>query len=128
MPIYRLLVINPGSTSTKIGVFDNENPILVETLRHSTEELLPYKTIFEQFDFRKDVILKVLNEKGIDIKTLSGVVGRGGLLKPIESGTYGVTPKMLEDLKLGISGQHASNIGGVIANEIAKKSGEGALI
>jgi len=119
MPAYRILAINPGSTSTKIAVYDNENPVLIETLRHSAEELAPYKTIFEQFNFRKDVILKVLEEKGIEIGTLNAVVGRGGMLKPIESGTYRVNGLMLEDLKVGFSGQHASNLGGVIANEIA---------
>lgn len=119
MSTYRMLIINPGSTSTKIAVYDNESPILVETLRHSSEELAPYKTIFDQFNFRKQVILNVLKEKGIDINTLNAVVGRGGLLKPIESGTYRVNAHMLEDLKVGVSGQHASNLGGVIANEIA---------
>lgn len=117
---YRLLIINPGSTSTKIGVYEDENPILVETLRHSSEEIGKYAGIYEQFEFRKDVILKVLKEKDFDIKTLNAVVGRGGLLKPIEGGTYSVNEKMLEDLKVGVQGQHASNLGGIIANEIAK--------
>lgn len=114
-----MLIINPGSTSTKIAVYDNETPILVETLRHSSEELAPFKTIFDQYNFRKEVILKVLSEKGIDINSLSTVVGRGGLLKPIESGTYKVNSTMLEDLRSGGIVQHASNLGGVIANEIA---------
>lgn len=118
--MYRMLVINPGSTSTKIAVFDDLNPVFVETLRHSTEELAPYKTIFEQYDFRKNVILKAVKEKGIDINTLNAVVGRGGLLKSIEGGTYCVNDAMLKDLKVGVQGQHASNLGGIIAYEIAK--------
>lgn len=117
---YRLLIINPGSTSTKIGVYEDENPILVETLRHSSEEIGKFATIVDQFEFRKDVILNVLKEKNFDINTLSAVVGRGGLLKSIEGGTYNVNDIMIEDLRIGVQGQHASNLGGIIANEIAK--------
>jgi butyrate kinase len=118
--MYRMLIINPGSTSTKIAVYDDLNAVFVETLRHSAEEIGQYKTIFEQYDFRKDVILMAVKEKGIDIKSLNAVVGRGGLLKPIEGGTYAVDEGMLEDLKVGVMGQHASNLGGVIAYEMAK--------
>ncbi|MGY0373470.1 butyrate kinase [Clostridium sp. JNZ J1-5] len=117
---YKLLIINPGSTSTKIGVYDDENQILEETLRHSSEEIEKYEHIYDQFEFRKQVILNVLKEKNFDINTLDAVVGRGGLLRPIEGGTYAVNEKMLEDLKSGVQGQHASNLGGIIANEIAK--------
>lgn len=116
---YKQLIINPGSTSTKIGIYDDENPILVETLRHSAEEIGKYKEIYDQLEFRKEVILKVLEEKAFDIKELSGVVGRGGLLKPIEGGTYSVNDAMIKDLKQGVLGQHASNLGGIIAHEIA---------
>jgi butyrate kinase len=116
----RLLIINPGSTSTKIGVYEDETPLLVETLRHSTEEISKYNSIFEQFAFRKEVILNVLKEDNFDINTLNAIVGRGGLLKPIEGGTYAVNDIMLEDLKVGVLGQHASNLGGIIANEIGK--------
>ena len=117
----KILAINPGSTSTKIAVYEDLNPILVETLRHSAEEIGSYATIYEQFSFRKNVILKVLEDKNFDIKELSAVVGRGGLLKPIEGGTYIVDDAMLEDLKVGVLGQHASNLGGIIAKEIAKE-------
>lgn len=116
---YKLLIINPGSTSTKIGVYEDEKQILEETLRHSSEEIGKYATIVEQLEFRKDVILKVLEEKNFDINTLNAVVGRGGLLKPIVGGTYSVNEAMLEDLRAGVQGQHASNLGGIIANEIA---------
>lgn len=118
--MYRMLVINPGSTSTKIAVFEDTKSVFEETLRHSSEEIAKYKTIFEQYDFRKEVILKAVEKAGIDIKTLNAVVGRGGLLKPIEGGTYKVNDIMLEDLKVGVMGQHASNLGGIIAHEIAK--------
>jgi len=117
---YKLLVINPGSTSTKIGVFEDEKLLFEETLRHTTQEIEKYASIFEQFEFRKDVILNILKEKAFDLTTLSAVVGRGGLLKPIEGGTYSVNDEMLKDLKKGVQGQHASNLGGIIANEIGK--------
>lgn len=119
--IFRLLVINPGSTSTKIAVFDNEKLVLEETLRHSNEELADYSTIFDQYEFRKNIILRILNEKGIDIAELDAVVGRGGLLKPILGGTYSVNDKMLADLRVGVLGEHASNLGGIIAHEIASQ-------
>jgi len=117
---YKTLVINPGSTSTKIGVYEDEAPVLVETLRHSAEEIGKYATIFDQYEFRKEVILKVLADKNFDVKELNAVVGRGGLLKPVEGGTFAVDDKMLEDLRVGVMGQHASNLGGIIADEIAK--------
>ncbi|WP_288221683.1 butyrate kinase [uncultured Clostridium sp.] len=117
----KLLIINPGSTSTKIGVFDGEEEVLEETLRHSSEEISKYETIYDQFKFRKDIIINVLKEKEFDIKTLDAVVGRGGMLKPIESGTYKVNDKMLQDLKDGVQGQHASNLGGIIANQIGNE-------
>ena len=118
---YRLLIINPGSTSTKIAIYGNEKPVFEETLRHSNEELASYATIYDQYEFRKNVILDTLNAKGINITKLSSVIGRGGLLKPLEGGTYNVNERMLEDLKIGVSGQHASNLGGIIAHEIASQ-------
>jgi butyrate kinase len=116
---FKLLIINPGSTSTKIGVYEDEKSILVETLRHQTEEIEKYNSVTDQFEFRKEVILKVLKEKNFDITTLNAVVGRGGLLKPIEGGTYAVNDRMLADIRAEIRGQHASNLGALIANEIA---------
>jgi butyrate kinase len=115
---YKLLIINPGSTSTKIGVYENEKELFEETLRHTNEEIKRYDTIYDQFGFRKDVILNVLKEKNFDIKTLSAVVGRGGMLKPVEGGTYAVNDSMVEDLKVGVQGPHASNLGGIIAKSI----------
>ena len=118
---YKLLIINPGSTSTKIGVYEDEREILEETLRHSSDEIAKYATIVDQLAFRKDVILKVLAEKNFDIKTLNAVVGRGGMLKPIPGGTYEVTDSLVSDLKEGIQGQHASNLGGILAREIGNE-------
>jgi butyrate kinase len=126
--VNRLLIINPGSTSTKIAIYDNLLPVFVDTLRHSSEEIGNYETIFEQYDFRKTVILKAILDKGIDIKSINAVIGRGGLLKPIEGGTYAVNQEMLKDLKIGIQGQHASNLGGILAYEIAQTHGIDAFI
>lgn len=117
------LIINPGSTSTKIGVFEDETLLFEETLRHSTEEISKYATIVDQKDFRKNIIVELLKEKKFDINSLNVVVGRGGLLKPIPGGTYEVTDELLEDLKVGRQGQHASNLGGILAKEIADEIG-----
>ena len=117
------LIINPGSTSTKIGVFEDENLLFEETLRHSTEEISKYDTIFEQKDFRKKIITDLLAEKNCDLKSFNVIVGRGGLLKPIPSGTYAVTDYLLEDLKVGVQGQHASNLVGILAREIGDEIG-----
>ncbi|KAB2338453.1 butyrate kinase [Cytobacillus depressus] len=116
---HRILVINPGSTSTKIGVFDNELSILEKTIRHDADIINSFEHIIDQYEFRKDVILKTLDKEGFNISKLSTVCGRGGLLKPIEGGTYSVNEEMLEDLRESSSGQHASNLGGMIAYEIA---------
>ncbi len=125
---HRLLVINPGSTSTKIAVFEDEKIFFEKTLRHSVEELSKYEKIFDQYEFRKDIILETLTKNKIDINSLTGIVGRGGLLKPIEGGTYEVNEKMIEDLKIGVQGEHASNLGGIIAYEIGQELGIKAFI
>lgn len=117
---HRILVINPGSTSTKIGVFANEISILEKNIRHDEEVIQNFDTIIGQYEFRKNTILETLDKEGINISKLSAVCGRGGLLRPIEGGTYTVNEAMLHDLKIGYSGQHASNLGGIIAHEIAE--------
>jgi butyrate kinase len=116
-----ILAINPGSTSTKIAVYQEEICIVDKNLSHSAEEIKKYEHIYDQKDMRSEVILKWLEENNIDLQDLVAVVGRGGLLRPMPGGTYDVTEKMIEDLKLGYQGQHASNLGGLIAHEIAQK-------
>ncbi len=122
------LIINPGSTSTKIGVFEDETLLFEETLRHSTEEIAQYASIVDQKDFRKDIIVNLLKEKDFDINSLNMVVGRGGMLKPIPGGTYAVSDDLLEDLKIGKQGQHASNLGGILAREIGDSIGAPSYI
>lgn len=117
----RILAINPGSTSTKIAVFKNEEALFVKNIKHANEDLAPFKAIADQFAFRKDIIIKELKDADIDINTITAVVGRGGLVKPIESGVYEVNEALKADLRKGILGEHASNLGGLIAADIASE-------
>lgn len=116
---YRILAINPGSTSTKIAVFDDENQILEENIRHSELDLSEFDKVWDQYEFRKRMIVENLQQKGIEIETLSAVVGRGGLLRPVVSGTYRVNELMIQDGREGFQGQHAANLGPVLAFGIA---------
>ena len=122
------LIINPGSTSTKVGVFEDETLLFEETLRHPTEEITKYASIIDQKDFRKQIILDFLKEKNCDVHSLDVIVGRGGLLKPIPGGTYAVSDELLADLKKGVQGQHASNLGGILAREIGDAIGKPSYI
>lgn len=116
---YKILAINPGSTSTKIAVYHDTNLIFLKNITHSNAELKKFKKLTEQFSFRKEVVLAELKDAEIDLKRISAVVGRGGLLKPIPSGVYEVNPKMKHDLLESPWGEHASNLGGLIAADIA---------
>lgn len=124
----KLLIINPGSTSTKIGIYNDLTEESSVTLRHDAKEIEQYPDIFSQYGFRVKAITDYLDEKGIPLGSFDAFVGRGGLLKPIESGTYRISEEMLSDLKSGSYGQHASNLGGVLAHELAKESGKEAFI
>ena len=115
---YRILTIDPGSTSTKIGVFDDEKMLFEENLHHSAEELAQFETIPQQETFRRRLVLKVLEEHHIPLESLSAVCGRGGVLKPVHGGTYLTTDAMIDTLKKGPYGHHASNLGGLLAREI----------
>ena len=121
--VFRIVTINPGSTSTKFGIYDDEVCILTKTLRHDAAVLAKYSTIPDQKDFRRDSILKSFEEAGIDLKSLDAVAGRGGLIKPIPSGVYTINDRMIEDLNSSGAALHASTLGGIIAREIANPLG-----
>ena len=120
---YRILAINPGSTSTKIAVYEDDQPILEKTLRHSPEELAPFPDIIDQYEFRKKIVLEALAEGNIAPETLSAIVGRGGLIKPVPGGTFKINEAMKRDLRNpNLWGRvHASNLGAFIADSIAKE-------
>ncbi len=119
---YNILAINPGSTSTKIAVYKNEDQLFTTSISHTPEELAGFKSVNEQFEWRKGLILKNLAENNIDMKKLSAVVGRGGVISPIESGVYEVNDDLIHDL-LNARMQHASNLGGLLARDIADSIG-----
>ncbi len=124
-----ILTINPGSTSTKIAVFQGHKEIFLKNIKHSAENLEDFKEITDQYEFRKEVILNEIEQSSIDINDIGVIVGRGGLVKPIKSGVYEVNDALLKDLKKGVLGQHASNLGGLIAHDLAKTiTGAKALI
>ncbi|MFZ5640520.1 MAG: butyrate kinase [Bacillota bacterium] len=123
-----LLIINPGSTSTKIAVFRGEQPEYNETLRHTAEELGRFAGTIDQLDFRRQLVLEAVRKAGIDLNKIKAVIGRGGLLRPIPGGTYIVNERMLADLKAEERGTHASNLGGLIAHQIAAEIGVNAYI
>nr|WP_326183925.1 butyrate kinase [uncultured Oscillibacter sp.] len=125
---YRILAINPGSTSTKISVFHNEEEAFSKSIRHSEADLGEFHHINEQFDFRRKMILETLENAGIALDSLDAVVARGGNMKPVVGGTYVVNAPMLEDLEIGVMGQHASNLGGRIAYAIAAPLGLDAYV
>jgi butyrate kinase len=125
---YRILVINPGSTSTKVAIYENEREIFLQSISHSSQELSRFRHISDQHDFRLQVIQEMLQKKQISLKILDAVVGRGGLVRPIEGGTYRVTPGMVKDLESAEWGEHASNLGGIIAFAIGEEIGVPAYI
>jgi butyrate kinase len=123
-----ILVINPGSTSTKLAVFWEEEEALFSELQHDSSELEQYFGVMEQYAFRRNLIERFLNDNNVSLPSLSAVVARGGLLHPIASGTYRVNDRMVEDLKRAKYGEHASNLGAVIAKAIGKRAGIPAFI
>ena len=120
MEDFRILAINPGSTSTKIAVYQNMNPVFVKNITHPSEELAQFEHVADQFRFRKEIIYKELEEAEIQLDLIQAVVGRGGMLKPISSGVYLVNEAMKSDLYDHPIKEHASNLGGLIADDIAR--------
>lgn len=125
---YCILAINPGSTSTKIAVYQNTTEQLSQNLSHSAEELARFATITDQIEYRMDKIKAFLASQGVTARDFSAVVGRGGLLRPMISGTYAVNEGMLDDIKCSRYGEHASNLGAILANIIAQEAGCPAFI
>ena len=119
----RVLVINPGATSTKIAVFDEETELFRISVDHSAEELKDFEKVADQMPYRKALILNALREKGFDLHTLDAVCGRGGLFRHIPSGTYGVNDRAIADILHPFYGEHAANLGAYIAREIADPLG-----
>ena len=115
-----ILAVNPGSTSTKFALYEEEKQLFEKNLKHSPLEMIGFQHVTDQFHFRKDLIMKELSDRGIDVKKIAAVVGRGGLVKSIESGVYRVNEEMKKDLIEGKRGEHASNLGALIADDIAK--------
>src|SRR5271165_6569890 len=128
--ILKILAINPGSTSTKFALYANESPSLVKNIRHTDAELEPFRrrSILDQQQFRAEQIEAALEEARHDVRELHAVVGRGGLLPPVASGTYLVNDDLLEELRLAKRGAHASNLGAFLAQSLAQKAGVKAYI
>lgn len=124
----KLLIINPGGTSTKTAVFEEEKQVLNLNITHTQKELGGFKSVFDQFAYRRKLIMQALAKEGIDIHDLSAVVGRGGLMKPIPGGTYRVNERMLNDLRDAIHGEHPSNLGPALAKSIGDECGIASFV
>ena len=121
--MYKILTINPGSTSTKLAVYHDDTEALSQNLSHSAEELAPFATIIDQLDYRLGKIQEFLAANKLSARDFDAIVGRGGLLKPMISGTYAINAQMLDDLEHTRYGAHASNLGAILAHRLAAESG-----
>jgi len=119
----RILVINPGGTSTKIAVFEDKQELFMKNISHTQDDLRDYRTVFQQYKYRKDLITAALEENSFSMETFDSVVGRGGLMKAIAGGVYEIGDRMIEDLENSINGEHASNLGAVLAKSIGEEWG-----
>ena len=124
----RLLILNPGSTSTKLAVFDGEETLFVESITHSAEELAPFDCVADQYEFRRELVLDCLKRHSVPLDSLTAIVSRGGLLTPIEAGAYEVNDDMVWQLKNKPQNEHASNVGAMIARSISLQLGIPAYI
>lgn len=118
---YQLLVINPGSTSTKIAAYQNEELLFEESITHSMEQISRFEHISDQKDFRKEMVVQSLTARGYALDQFDAIVARGGLLRPLAGGTYRINQPMVDDLKQAVQGEHASNLAGLIADELARE-------
>ena len=119
--IFNILAINPGSTSTKVALFSDEDCVFTENLSHSAEEIIRYTRIADQFPMRLSALEIMLKTHSVILESLHAIVGRGGLLRAVQGGTYRVNDLMLDELKKAERGEHASNLGGLLAHAIAQK-------
>ncbi|MFP4178233.1 MAG: butyrate kinase [Acholeplasmataceae bacterium] len=120
---YTILAINPGSTSTKLAVYEDQRCLFDVNVKHDIKQIGRFERIIDQYDFRRKAIETALNERAFDLERLAAVVGRGGMLKPIESGTYAVNDAMIDYMRRAPRGEHASNLGCVLAKEIGDQYG-----
>lgn len=118
----KVLVINPGGTSTKISVFQDENEILKKYNPYK-RRFKNFSKVFDEYDYRKQLIVDILSSENHSINSFDAVVGRGGLMKAIKGGTYTVSEEMIEDMRNEINGEHASNLGALLAKTIADEIG-----
>ncbi len=125
-PRYRVLAINPGSTSTKLALFEGEEPVARRTVRH--EDLPTFGPLEEQLPIRMAAVEAFLADCGVQPEDLDAVVGRGGLMLPVPSGTYAVSERMLDDLRREVGGRHASNLGAILADNLARRGGKPAFV
>ncbi len=118
---YKMLILNPGSTSTKVSVFENEENLVAVSIGHPADEIRKFESIWDQYEYRKDAILKVLKDNNLDIDKIDIIACRGGNVRPIEGGIYELNSQMLEDMKSGKYGVHATNVGNLIAYDLGQK-------
>ena len=117
----KLLILNPGSTSTKLAVFEDEEPLFIESIVHTPEELAPFDRVADQYEFRRELVVKTLRDHEVAMESLTGIVSRGGLLTPIQAGAYEVNDDMVWQLKNRPQNEHASNVGAMIARALSKE-------
>lgn len=124
----KILIINPGGTSTKIAVYENEQEVFKASIDHTAEELKPFPHVFDEFEYRKDLIENTVKEAGFELSEFGCIAGRGGLCRPVQGGTYAVNNLMIEDFRNAVCGEHASNLGAVIAKSIGDELGVPSFI
>ena len=126
---WRILVVNPGSTSTKIGLFDGDREVFSKTVDHDAAKLAEFPTVSDQMPYRRDMILDILKEEGVDLASVDAFVGRGGGLLPLEGGTYRIDETLLRDARAGANGvQHPAQLGSQIADEFARQTGKPSFV
>ena len=125
---YRILVINPGSTSTKFAVYEDENPILIKGIEHDAKIISKFNNILDQYEMRKEQIHNILDENNIELKSIDTIVGRCGGLPPVKSGAYKINDEMIDRLRNNPTLEHASNLGAVISYSLANEIGVDSYI